>query len=139
MLNDFFAMNIKNCISCLQGNHEKIRASLITDDLCSYYVDTFALFIQHVSNEKGWEFMSEIELSRCMDDKKIFEGEILNLFDVTTVIVKLKKVYKSFGENIKGHLHKAKMGKYFQCFEDSLLGIEIKMDKGEADSDLLQF
>jgi hypothetical protein len=102
-------------------------------------VDTFALFISHISKERGWEFGNELDLSKYMDKKNIFEGSILNLFDVTTVIVKLKKMYKEFGESIKGHLYKAQMSEYFQCFENSLLGIEIKMDKGEADNDLLQF
>lgn len=51
LLSDFFARNIKNCISCLQGNHEEIRQSLIADDLPSYYVETFGLFINELKEE----------------------------------------------------------------------------------------
>jgi hypothetical protein len=34
----------------------------------------------------------------------VFSGKILNLFDITTVIVKLKIKYKKFDENTKIYL-----------------------------------
>lgn len=91
--------------------------------------------MNQLSKEEGWKFSNEAELEKCMTKHSIFKGQILDIFDVTTVVVKLKRKYPKFEENIAYFLKKANETKYFEIFENNLLGIEINMDKGEADGD----
>lgn len=60
------------------------------------------------------------------------------MFDIVTVMVKLKSKYKRFEEHVKLFLDKVDKRKHFELFEKQLLGIEIHMDKGEAGSDETQ-
>lgn len=138
-LKEFFACNIRNCISCLQGNHEEIRKSLVVDDLPNYYIHVFTLFVRELPNE-GWAFSNSAELEKAMKLKNRYEGKILDLFDVAKVVIKLQSGEASswFHVQTKHCLAQNGMTEYFDLFVENMLGIEINMEKGEAESNQRQ-
>lgn len=58
-----------------------------------------------------------------MSKQSVFQGKILHLFDIATVVVKLKSKYKKFDDNIKTFLDRVQKRKHFDLFEKQLLGI----------------
>lgn len=50
--------------------------------------------------DPDWSFAGEQDLEYKMSSKPTFEGKILRLFDITTVIKKLCLKYAKFKENV---------------------------------------
>ena len=78
-----------------------------------------------------WKFQSRKELEDLMKNKIRYDQELNNLFNVTKVIVKLKKENENFKRYVEHVLSKGanKDGEgrgyldYFDLFESNLLGI----------------
>jgi hypothetical protein len=48
-----YSLNIKNVISCLEGNMNEIYKELSSEDLSKYFVASLAFYIRHIPTLEG--------------------------------------------------------------------------------------
>ena len=110
---------------------------LSSEVLCRYFVRVLAFYIRYLPVvERVGEITCGRDLELLLNRNKLHESYYLDMFQVTSVIIKLSKKtpVKEFDDRIYFSLKKTtgmNMLEIFELLKKNLLGIEIRMDGDE--------